>query len=38
MFVATLLIFVRLLIPAGEEDQPGWNCHTMGNHICGPAR
>lgn len=20
------------------EDEPGWNCHTMGNHICGPGR
>lgn len=18
-----------------EEDMPCWNCHTMGNHICG---
>jgi hypothetical protein len=23
-------------IPHIEEDQPGWNCLTMGNHICGP--
>ena len=20
-----------------EEDSPLWNCHTMGNHICGPV-
>ena len=20
-----------------EEDQPCWNCKTMGNHICGPS-
>ena len=20
-----------------EEDQPCWDCHTMGNHICGPT-
>lgn len=20
-----------------EEDQPGWDCHTMGNKVCGPA-
>lgn len=20
-----------------EEDEPGWDCHTMGNHICGPT-
>lgn len=19
------------------EDSPGWNCHTMGNRICGPG-
>lgn len=19
-----------------EEDDPGWDCHTMGNMICGP--
>lgn len=19
-----------------EEDEPGWNCATMGNKICGP--
>lgn len=18
------------------EDDPGWDCRTMGNHICGP--
>jgi hypothetical protein len=25
--------------PAGQcqEDDPCWDCHTMGNHICGPA-
>ncbi|MFD0918875.1 hypothetical protein [Saccharopolyspora rosea] len=21
-----------------EEDQPCWDCHTMGNHRCGPTR
>ena len=20
-----------------REDNPGWNCETMGNRICGPA-
>lgn len=19
-----------------SEDDPGWNCRTMGNHLCGP--
>jgi hypothetical protein len=21
-----------------EEDQSCWDCHTMGNRICGPTR
>lgn len=20
-----------------EEDEPGWDCRTMGNKICGPS-
>lgn len=20
-----------------EEDEPCWNCETMGNHVCGPV-
>lgn len=20
-----------------QEDQPGWNCTTMGNRVCGPG-
>ena len=20
-----------------EEDQPCWDCHTMGNRVCGPV-
>lgn len=23
--------------PIIEEDEPGWNCETMGNGVCGPA-
>lgn len=23
--------------PRIEEDEPGWNCATMGNQICGPS-
>lgn len=23
--------------PDCQEDQPCWNCQTMGNHICGPV-
>jgi len=19
------------------EDDPRWDCHTMGNHVCGPT-
>lgn len=21
-----------------DEDESGWNCHTMGNRICGPGQ
>ncbi|WP_457095117.1 hypothetical protein [Mycobacteroides abscessus] len=26
-------------VPASEpeEDEPGWDCATMGNRICGPG-
>lgn len=24
--------------PVIEEDDPRWDCHTMGNRICGPTR
>lgn len=24
--------------PRITEDDPRWNCHTMGNRICGPIR
>lgn len=38
-----LLIFqvVLLVRPSGhtlQEDDPGWNCHTMGNLQCGPGQ
>lgn len=23
--------------PAFQEDEPGWDCLTQGNHICGPV-
>ena len=23
--------------PIIEEDEPGWDCETMGNGVCGPA-
>lgn len=23
-------------VPQIEEDEPGWDCATMGNRICGP--
>lgn len=23
---------------AVQEDEPGWDCRTMGNKICGPVR
>jgi hypothetical protein len=21
-----------------QEDMPCWDCHTMGNRVCGPGR
>jgi hypothetical protein len=21
-----------------QEDDPGWDCVTMGNHLCGPSQ
>lgn len=24
-------------VPQIEEDEPGWDCATMGNRICGPG-
>lgn len=27
---------VQAVKPAAEDD-PGWNCATMGDHICGPG-
>jgi hypothetical protein len=43
VFLATcaLLIFGPLLTSVGatepvHEDDPRWNCATMGNRICGP--
>jgi len=26
------------LVTNVQEDEPGWDCHTMGNKICGPVR
>ena len=31
-------IFLLPLTAQPAEDSPDWNCHTMGNRICGPAR
>ena len=25
-------------IPPCQEDDPCWDCETMGNRICGPSR
>lgn len=36
-----ILTILRLLtIPQDtriEEDSPAWDCHTMGNKVCGPT-
>ena len=26
---------LRQYVPQPQEDEPGWDCHTMGNRICG---
>lgn len=28
----------QVVISTPAEDDPSWDCHTMGNHICGPIR
>jgi hypothetical protein len=40
--IALLLALVALFgahpVPTHcAEDDPCWNCHTMGNHRCGPG-
>lgn len=41
--VALALVLLALAFPAklapGQvaEDDPSWNCHTMGNGVCGPV-
>jgi hypothetical protein len=39
LVVTTVAIYVLLQVGMAharcEEDQPCWNCKTMGNHICG---
>lgn len=32
---ATLDASVVKIAPLPQEDEPGWDCHTMGNKICG---
>lgn len=27
----------RRATPVVAEDDPGWDCATMGNHVCGPC-
>jgi hypothetical protein len=40
--VIALLLVIFALFGAAPmhpaEDAPGWDCHTMGNHRCGPGR
>ena len=38
-----LIVGVCVLLAAGngrrlQEDDPGWNCQTMGNYHCGGGR
>ncbi|WP_367135839.1 hypothetical protein [Saccharothrix sp. HUAS TT1] len=36
-FAASLAVASVATVPWGEpqEDDPNWNCRTMGNHDCG---
>lgn len=39
-FPPYLMASIRARLDAGitlQEDDPGWNCHVMGNGICGPS-
>lgn len=35
---AALLAILPATSPRIEEDDPRWNCSTMGNMICGPVQ
>ncbi len=35
--VAIVLGVAAIAIAGPAEDEPGWDCRTQGNHICGPA-
>jgi len=40
MRVVVGLVVVLLLSgcgPAVQEDEPGWDCRSMGNRVCGPG-
>jgi len=39
LLVKATMIGSIFLLPLAQpaEDSPDWNCHTMGNHVCGPA-
>lgn len=35
-----LMLGITSVSPAGalSDGDPGWDCQTMGNHICGPLQ
>lgn len=37
VIVAVLSAITIPAVPHIEEDNPMWDCRTMGNHICGPG-
>ncbi len=37
LLLAALLPLVALAAPPRFEDEPGWDCRTMGNRLCGPV-
>jgi hypothetical protein len=37
LFLLAMLFIAPGTANAIAEDDAGWNCATMGNHICGPG-
>ncbi|WP_263729976.1 hypothetical protein [Cellulomonas sp. SG140] len=40
LVVGVLVGLLAALTPSPriEEDDPRWDCRTMGNHVCGPVQ
>lgn len=35
--IGPAIIATAQAAPAAQEDDPGWDCRTMGNRTCGPT-